>query len=68
VGVGGILDISADVPRTSIESTVGWTLAAAVHPVIAWRVLPARRRRLIPLGYFGAAYLTVLASLLFFGI
>jgi hypothetical protein len=48
----------------SLETTIGRALAVGIHPVLAWRVLPARGRVAIVAGYFGAAYIGVLAALM----
>ena len=48
----------------SLERTIGRALALGAHPVLAWRVLPARGRLAIVAGYFGAAYVGVLTALL----
>lgn len=48
----------------SIETAIGRALAAGIHPVLAWRVLPAHGRVAIVAGYFGAAYVAVLAALM----
>lgn len=48
----------------SLETAFGRALAVGVHPVLAWRVLPVGGRVAIVAGYFGAAYLGVLAALL----
>jgi hypothetical protein len=65
--IGGA-DLKQDLvtARPPIETIIGWMLAVALHPITAWRVLPRRGRWLIPIGYFGAAYVTVLATLMQF--
>ena len=48
----------------TLETSIGRALAISVHPVLAWKTLPASGRIAIVLGYFGAAYLSVLTALL----
>jgi hypothetical protein len=47
-----------------LEALIGRALAVSVHPVLAWRALRPSGRIAIVLGYFGAAYLSVLIALL----
>jgi len=42
---------------------VGWTLAASVHPVAAWRSTFRLFRVLALVGYFAAGYIAVLVAL-----
>jgi len=50
-----------------LEIAIGWSLAACVHPMIAWRVLSRPRRCLIAGAYGVAAYVAVLTALLIMG-
>jgi hypothetical protein len=50
----------------TLEASIGRALAMSVHPVLAWRALRPLGRILIVLGYFGAAYLSVLTALFAF--
>jgi hypothetical protein len=43
----------------------GRALAMGLHPVLAWRLRPALRTRMV-IGYFVASYAMVLAALLLF--
>jgi hypothetical protein len=47
----------------TVEALIGRTLAVSLHPVLAWRALRPTGRIAIVLGYFGAAYLSVLTAL-----
>jgi len=49
---------------SNLEIAIGWSLAACLHPMIAWRVLSRPRRYLIAGAYGVAAYVAVLAALL----
>jgi hypothetical protein len=49
---------------TPLEIAIGWSLAACLHPMIAWRVLSRPRRYLLAAAYGFAAYLAVLVALL----
>jgi hypothetical protein len=48
----------------TLEASIGRALAMSVHPVLAWKALPPSGRIAIVLGYFGAAYLSTLTTLL----
>ena len=48
----------------TLEASLGRALAVSVHPVLAWKALRPSGRIAIVLGYFGAAYLSVLTALL----
>ena len=48
----------------TLEVSIGRALAATLHPVLAWRTFGPSGRTAIVLGYFGAAYLSVLSALL----
>jgi hypothetical protein len=52
--------------RTSnrLEIAIGWSLAACLHPMAAWRVLSTPRRYLLAGTYATIAYAIVLAALL----
>ena len=47
-----------------VATSIGRALAMSVHPVLAWPVLRPAGRFAIVLGYFGAAYVGVLITLL----
>jgi hypothetical protein len=47
-----------------VETAIGWSLAACVHPIAAWRMSSPRRRLLIVTAYFAAAYASALAAML----
>ncbi|PYR23236.1 MAG: hypothetical protein DMF98_18835 [Acidobacteria bacterium] len=53
-------------PGTSnrLEVAIGWSLAACLHPLAAWRVLSTPRRYLLAGTYATIAYAIVLAALL----
>jgi len=51
-------------PSRWIEIAIGWSLAACLHPIAAWRVFSARGRVLIAMGYFAGAYVAVLTAML----
>jgi len=51
-------------PSTRVEVAIGWSLAACLHPMIAWRVLPWPRRCLLPAAYGIVGYVAVLTALL----
>jgi hypothetical protein len=48
----------------TLDVSIGRALAVTLHPVLAWRTFGASGRIAIVLGYFGAAYLSVLSALL----
>jgi len=48
----------------TLEAAIGRALAVSVHPVLAWGALRPIGRMAIVLGYFSAAYLSVLTALL----
>jgi len=48
----------------TLEASIGRALALSVHPVLAWKALRPSGRAAIVVGYFGAAYLSVLTTLL----
>jgi hypothetical protein len=56
----------ADRPSTGVEIAIGWSLAACLHPVAAWRVLSGPRRFLIAGAYGLATYVGLLSALLLF--
>jgi len=47
----------------TLEAAIGRALAVSIHPVLAWRTLRPSGRVAIVVGYFGAAYLSVLTAL-----
>jgi hypothetical protein len=47
----------------TLEASLGRALAVSLHPVLAWRVVRPSGRIAIVLGYFAAAYLSVLIAL-----
>jgi hypothetical protein len=49
--------------RMTLEAALGRALALSLHPVLAWNTLGPSGRAAIVLGYFGAAYLSVLTAL-----
>jgi len=53
-------------PGTSnrLEIAIGWSLAACLHPLAAWRVLSTPRRYLLAGAYGMVAYVVLLATLL----
>lgn len=51
----------------SAEIALGQALAEFAHPVLAWRVLPARGRVRLGAIYFAAGYVAVLTALLLVG-
>ena len=48
----------------ALETVLGRAMACGWHPYIAWRVLPRSGRLLLAAGYFCAAYLLTLITLL----
>jgi hypothetical protein len=50
--------------RMTLEASIGRAAAVSLHPVLAWRALGPSGRIAIVLGYFGAAYFSVLTALL----
>jgi hypothetical protein len=48
----------------TLETSIGRAAAVSLHPVLAWRALGRSGRIVIVLGYFGAAYFSVLTALL----
>lgn len=53
-------------PAHSLEELSGRLLAMCCHPVAAWRVVSPGERGLIVSVYISAAYIGVLAGLLWF--
>ena len=53
-------------PGTSnrLEVAIGWSLAACLHPLAAWRVLSTPHRYLLAGAYGMVAYVVLLATLL----
>jgi hypothetical protein len=47
-----------------LEIAIGWSLAAGLHPLAAWRVLSTPRRYLLAGAYGMVAYVVLLATLL----
>ena len=47
----------------TLEASIGRALAVSLHPVLAWKILPRSGRIAVVLGYFGAAYVSVLIAL-----
>ena len=50
-------------PSDRTEIAIGWMLAVALHPFLAWRILSPRAGWLLVFGYFSTAYLAVLTAL-----
>jgi hypothetical protein len=51
-------------PANRCEVLIGQSLAACVHPLAAWRSTARSLRVMLFAGYFTAAYITVLATLI----
>jgi hypothetical protein len=47
-----------------LEIAIGWSLAACVHPIAAWRVFSTPRKCLLTGGYGMIAYIVSLAALM----
>jgi hypothetical protein len=47
-----------------IEIAIGRSMAACVHPIAAWSVLPGSRRCLLAIFCCAVSYMSVLAALL----
>jgi hypothetical protein len=52
-----------DRPATSLEVTIGQTLAGLRHPIVAWRTRPAFRRGVSVVSCFALSYVAVLLIL-----
>lgn len=50
--------------NNDLATIVGRFVAACVHPYAAWRAFSAPKRLLIAIGYFAAAFISVLTALL----
>jgi hypothetical protein len=48
-----------------LEIAIGWSLAACLHPMAAWRVLSTPRRYLLAGAYGMIAYVVLLTALVF---
>ena len=48
----------------TMERTLGWWMACAVHPLAAWRILGPADRALLIATYFGIGYIGGLVLLL----